>query len=66
MGKKQAAVILVALAVVGAAVFYMFQPTAPPTQDEFSEVDDWLSEMEEFLNFENQSLFDDLETVGES
>ncbi len=65
MNRKQTAVILVVfVAIVGAAAFYIYQPTTPAVQDEFSTIDDWLSELDDFLNFENQDFDYDLGEIS--
>jgi hypothetical protein len=70
MDKKLAAAGLVVLgAVLCAAAFYVLyapQATTPAAQDEFSVIDDWLSELDDFLDFENQTFDFDLEEITEN
>lgn len=65
MDKKQGAAILIALAaVVGAGVFFFYQGMTPTTPEEFNEVDALFSELDDFLNFEDQSFDDNLGDIA--
>lgn len=65
MDKKQTAAIFVVLgAILGAMVIYTYQATTPAAQDEFSTIDDWLSELDDFLDFENQMFDFDLGEIA--
>lgn len=70
MDKKLAAVGFIVLgAVLGATAFYVFyvpQATTPAAQGEFSTVDSWLSELDNFINFENQTFDFDLAEIAEN
>ncbi|MFQ6129317.1 MAG: hypothetical protein ACE5OT_00705 [Candidatus Hadarchaeaceae archaeon] len=65
MDKKQTAVILIVfMAVVGAAVFFTYKGVTPTIPEEFSPIDDELKELDDFLNFENQVFDFDLGEIA--
>ncbi len=64
MNKKQAAVILIALvAVAGVATYVIYKGAPAAPADEFSAVDNMISELDEYLDFDNQYGDYDLDGV---
>lgn len=61
MSRKQTvAILIVVVAVLGAAAVYLYQAKAPTVQDEIGTVDGWLSDLDDYLGFENQPFDDNM------
>lgn len=67
MDRKQTAVVLIVIvAVLGTAAFYLQQAPTEPVQSEFDTLDNQFSELDGFLNFENQSFDYGMENIIEN
>lgn len=67
MSKKlAAATFIVVVAALGATAFYLYQapPSAPAVQDEFSTIDAWFEDLDDYLSFENQDFDYDLGEIA--
>ncbi|MDI6884159.1 MAG: hypothetical protein QMD00_03350 [Hadesarchaea archaeon] len=65
MSKKQTvAIFIVVVAVLGAAVFYLYQAAPPAAKDELGTIDEWFSELDGYLSDENQPIDYDMSEIA--